>query len=502
MQQTKQKYAQCDKYLLVKPLGSGYNSKVKLGFDSQNNSYAAVKMIKHSHPSLNLKTLKKEIEILQSLSHPNIVNLFDFQESADYVKKNGNSYKVVMIVMELVPNGELFEYVADSGRFSEKLARSYFKVLIETLEYCHNQGICHRDLKPENLLFDADFNLKVADFGFSTLLAGKDGSGQLTTILGTESYMAPEINMRQPYSGPSVDLFASAIILFILISGTPPFAKADPKADPHYKLLCVNRHETFWKAHERNKPKENGANFYSDSFKDLINSMLSLNPSDRPTINGIKNHEWFQGETMSFDEIKVEFVERKKKVDEELQRQREAKEKQKLQVKQNAYGGNAYGGIKAFRSAESDMRESLLKALEGKVDLEAKRELREYQGQNGFNPKTETMSVVDLDLLYMSICSIALEQFKDGKITFADDSYKLKVATKKDSGELSFNIILTKVDDSTTCVEFHKKDGNVMNFYTLIDEFRKALPKESNTEEKIETSSEVTESVDKKEVVA
>ena len=89
-------------------------------------------MIKHSHPSLNMKTLKKEIEILAQLSHPNIVNLIEFHESIDYVKKNGQTYKVVSIVMELVPNGELFEYVADSGRFSEKVARSYFKILIES----------------------------------------------------------------------------------------------------------------------------------------------------------------------------------------------------------------------------------------------------------------------------------------------------------------------------------------------------------------------------------
>lgn len=106
--------------------------RVKLGYDPANNQYFAVKIIKHSHPSLNLKTLKKEIEILAALKHPNIVNLIEFQENADYVKKNGQSYKAVAIVMELVPGGELFEYVADSGRFSEETARTYFRILIES----------------------------------------------------------------------------------------------------------------------------------------------------------------------------------------------------------------------------------------------------------------------------------------------------------------------------------------------------------------------------------
>ena len=87
----------------------------------------------------------------------------------------------------------------------------------------HQAGFAHRDLKPENLLFTDDFDLKIADFGFSTLLAGKDGSGLLKTVLGTEGYMAPEIQMKAPYSGVQVDLFAASIILFIMYAGINKF---------------------------------------------------------------------------------------------------------------------------------------------------------------------------------------------------------------------------------------------------------------------------------------
>jgi serine/threonine protein kinase len=66
--------------------------------------------------------------------------------------------------------------------------------MLSGLEYLHNQGICHRDMKPENLLYNEDFILKVADFGFASTLAGKNGDGLLRTVLGTESYMCPEIN--------------------------------------------------------------------------------------------------------------------------------------------------------------------------------------------------------------------------------------------------------------------------------------------------------------------
>jgi len=70
-------------------------------------------------------------------------------------------------------------------------------------------------------------------------------------------------------------LFAAAIILFILYSGTPPFSKADPK-DPYYKLLCTNRHDTFWAAHTKHKPSKE---FYSADFKHFINASFSLDPA-------------------------------------------------------------------------------------------------------------------------------------------------------------------------------------------------------------------------------
>lgn len=81
--------------------------------------------------------------------------------------------------------------------------------------------------------------------------------------------MAPEIHARKPYVGASVDLFASAIILFIMFTQHPPFTKAEP-SDPFYRLICANRADLFWKAHSKNKPE----GFFSEEFKSLITSML------------------------------------------------------------------------------------------------------------------------------------------------------------------------------------------------------------------------------------
>lgn len=193
------------------------------------------------------------------------------------------------IVLELASGGELFDFIANSGRFEEPIARYYFKQLLEGLDYCHNMGIAHRDLKPENILLDSQFNLKIADFGFAAPVEGKDGSGNLTTKLGTLNYMAPEIHLKQPYQGKSVDLFAAAIILFIMVSQHPPFTTAQPQ-DPFYRCLAASRADIFWKTHC--KSKSNGDAFFSEDFKDIVQAMMQLDPAHRPSILEVEAHPW------------------------------------------------------------------------------------------------------------------------------------------------------------------------------------------------------------------
>jgi serine/threonine protein kinase len=120
--------------------------------------------------------------------------------------------------LEICGGGELFDFIAISGAFKEPLARYFFKQFMEGLDYCHSNGVAHRDLKPENILLDYNYILKIADFGFAAPVEGRDGSGYLKTKLGTMNYMAPEIHLKQPYMGKQVDLFASAIILFIMVA--------------------------------------------------------------------------------------------------------------------------------------------------------------------------------------------------------------------------------------------------------------------------------------------
>jgi len=220
----------------------------------------------------------------------------------------------------------LFDFVAISGRFDEPLARYFFTQFMQGLSFCHEQGITHRDLKPENLLLDKNFTLKIADFGFAAPIEGRDGSGHLTTKLGTLNYMAPEIHLNQPYQGEQIDVFASAIILFIMVAQHPPFTSAQPQ-DPFYRCLAGKRGDIFWRTHCKNK--EGGEAFFSEEFKHLMEFMLKLEPSQRATVSDVIKHPWMQGPKPSKEDVMAEFANRDLLVKQQLEQQKKEKEAEK-----------------------------------------------------------------------------------------------------------------------------------------------------------------------------
>jgi len=291
------------RFTIAKTLGSGASCKVKLGFDTENQRKVAVKVMSDNMDQKTKDLIQNEVKAMSAINHTNVVNQVEYGVDT-YTKESGKSKEVSYIILELCSGGELFDFIAMTGRFPEPLARFYFRQFMEGLDHCHQSGITHRDLKPENLLLDHQFTLKIADFGFAAPVEGRDGSGQLTTKLGTLNYMAPEIHLKMPYEGKSVDIFAAAIILFIMVAQHPPFTTAQPQ-DPFYKCLAANRADVFWKIHSKNKPGQLA--FFSDEFKDLVQSMLQLDPKHRPSIVDIMNHPWMQGPQPSAEEVQEEF---------------------------------------------------------------------------------------------------------------------------------------------------------------------------------------------------
>ena len=300
--------ATIDEYTLEKTLGSGFSAKVKLASDPQGNQYA-LKIFDLTNPQNNSKAielLKKEVESTQKLDHHNIVKYYAFKENSIQNKKSGDKVPVAYIAQEPVLGGELFDYVANTGPFTEEICRYYFKQMLLGVHYIHSKGFSHRDLKPENILLDKFYDVKIVDFGFACPLEGRDGSGANTSTIGTPGYMAPEILSHQPYQGQMVDLFALGVILFILYSGHPPFSMANDD-DQYFKLLSSNKSEMFWRAHSQRK--EPG--FYSEEFKDLITNMLQFYPHMRPNVVDIVGHPWIaQGGVATPEQVRAEFAER------------------------------------------------------------------------------------------------------------------------------------------------------------------------------------------------
>lgn len=316
-----------------------------------------------------MKAIKNEIDVLKNLNHENVIRLFEFTEGVLHKPSGATKSGVVYAVLELAPGGEVFQFLMSTGRFPLNVARYYFKAMLAGLNHCHQKGYAHRDIKPENLLLNAAFQMKVADFGFATALAGRDGSGKLNTVLGTESYMAPEIHLKTAYSGASVDLFAAAIVLFIMVTGHPPFNKADPK-DPYYLLFCTNRHQRFWDLHNRNKPK----GFFSKDFITLMNGMLAFDPTQRLSISEIMAHPWFNDATASQVEVEAYMAKNKASVDADLKKERdEAEAKKKL--KQTMRGGAGVAPKGGYRSTTPAQ----------KAFLEENEEYRKFQDVKSIN---------------------------------------------------------------------------------------------------------------------
>ena len=102
---------------------------------------------------------------------------------------------------------------------------------MEGLQHAHERGFCHRDLKPENIMIDNTYNIKLIDFGYGGALAGKLPRGYSGSLVGTQSYKSPEIIEEKEYRAGPIDIFGMGMVLFIMVSGVPPFREANPNRD-------------------------------------------------------------------------------------------------------------------------------------------------------------------------------------------------------------------------------------------------------------------------------
>jgi len=256
-------------------------AEVRAAKDTSTGVNVAVKIIDRSNmKSRALTALEREINIMKTVSHPNILSLKAAEMDLTFESK-----PAAILVLELAEGGELFDYLMYAGYFDESLARTYMKQLVSALEACHSNNVFHRDIKPENILLDANFNLKLADFGLSNITM--DSETVLETECGTRSYMAPEILEHNGYYGDSADIWSAGVVLFIMLTGSPPFDIANRK-DWWFNAVSLNRYDRFWAAHLR------GAGHMRDKTvaQDFINRVLVPKVDHRMTLSDMMEHEW------------------------------------------------------------------------------------------------------------------------------------------------------------------------------------------------------------------
>ncbi|KAG5486884.1 hypothetical protein LSCM4_06352 [Leishmania orientalis] len=260
------------KYELGRTLGTGNFSKVKIARDTETGKEWAIKVIDKEQLVRERmeEQLKREIAVMKMLRQPNIIELHEVMQTSHHI----------YLVLELVTGGELFEKIASAKRFDEPTARHYFHQLICGIHYCHRQGIAHRDLKPENLLLDASDTLKISDFGLSNLqrTSASGGGTMLQTVCGTPNYVAPEVLKEQGYDGLKADIWSCGVVLFVMMAGYLPFDDENVNA----LFTKIERGEFRMARH------------FSTDARDLISRMLTVDPQERISLDGVIAHPWFR----------------------------------------------------------------------------------------------------------------------------------------------------------------------------------------------------------------
>ena len=253
-------------YELKGILGKGTFSKVKLAVNKITNEKVAIKIIEKQFilNKNNSERIKREIFILKSTYHPNIIKVID-------TKEDSNNY---YFIMEYCQYGELFLHIANSKKLDEKQASFYFFQLINGLNYLHVNKIVHRDLKPENILLSKGKILKIIDFGLSNYTLENQ---YLNTPCGSPSYASPEMIKGKKYNGFLSDIWSCGIILYVMLCGYLPF-EGFSNNDLFKKIL---------------KCKVNYPNNIDKSAVDLMKNILVINPENRFDINKIKQHPFY-----------------------------------------------------------------------------------------------------------------------------------------------------------------------------------------------------------------
>ncbi|XP_076829049.1 death-associated protein kinase 3 [Brachyhypopomus gauderio] len=264
-------------YEMGEELGSGQFAIVRKCREKSTRVEYAAKFIKKrrlssSRRGVSREEIEREVNILREIQHSNIITLHDiFENKTD-----------VILILELVSGGELFDFLAEKESLTEEEATQFLKQILDGVHYLHSKHIAHFDLKPENImLLDKNVpnpRIKLIDFGIAHQI--KEGN-EFKNIFGTPEFVAPEIVNYEPL-GLEADMWSIGVITYILLSGASPFL-GETKQETLTNISAVNY--DFDEEYFSNT---------SELAKDFIRRLLVKDPKKRMTIEDSLEHPWIK----------------------------------------------------------------------------------------------------------------------------------------------------------------------------------------------------------------
>ncbi|KAI8546055.1 hypothetical protein RHMOL_Rhmol07G0086300 [Rhododendron molle] len=312
-----------EEYEVLDILGRGGFSVVRRGIKRSSTQHVAIKTLRRLGPSVMLPSppegrkrgkqqqqlpqkegvsvsdalLTNEILVMRRIveevaPHDNVIQLHDVCEDP-----TGD----VHLILELCSGGELFDRIVAQERYSEAGAAAVVRQIASGLEALHRANIVHRDLKPDNCLFldeRVDSPLKIMDFGLSSV--EEEFTHPVVGLFGSIDYVSPEAlaqGQGRIISFKS-DMWSLGVILYILLSGYPPFMAQNNRQKQHMiKAGEFSFYEKTWKN-------------ISSSAKQLISGLLTVDPDRRPSANEILQHPWVIGYSAKQEQMDAEIVSR------------------------------------------------------------------------------------------------------------------------------------------------------------------------------------------------
>jgi len=235
----------------------------------------------------------------EPLDHPSIIQIICAEEETS-ITLSKTSKKFSCILMEYAPYGDFFEFIkATRECLTDKLIRTYFRQLIEGLDYLHKNDVFHLDLKLENLLMGTDYQLKIADFDLSYFKGDSDILSK-----GTKFYRAPELRKGRCRNPGAADIYAAGVLLFVLkCGGVIPHPEDTLCEGVNLEDLLENDPREFFKKHLEIQGRD--FFFFEPSFRELFTGMMKQDPRERMTLKDIMKSKWYIGPVYSKDELRV-----------------------------------------------------------------------------------------------------------------------------------------------------------------------------------------------------